>query len=247
MSARLVLATTIFVALSASAYADGLDGVSITHAKALAGNVTPGDTAGYPVTLSQPGLYKFAGNLDVPAVKTGIEVTVADVTIDLNGYRLHAFGRPNTTGIYSTQPSITIRNGTIAGFTVIGIQAAGLGALTWIIEDMRIAVNGTGIHASLSDRTIIRNNEIASNGLGLYCGKSCLIEGNIVSSNTRHGVVATSGLVLNNSVFSNGQAGILNDAGGTDLGSTGNVVFGNNPNFSQPSGSTDRNWCGFIC
>jgi hypothetical protein len=37
MSTRLALATTIFVALSASALADGVDGVLITHAKALAG------------------------------------------------------------------------------------------------------------------------------------------------------------------------------------------------------------------
>jgi hypothetical protein len=120
----------MFIALSASALADGVDGVLITHAKALAGNVTPGDGAGYPVTLSRPGLYKLAGNLVVPAglpppgsPKIGIEVTAADATIDLNGYRIHAFGRPYTIGIRSTEPSITIRNGTIAGFGLHGILA----------------------------------------------------------------------------------------------------------------------------
>src|SRR4026209_2374588 len=97
MSTRLLLAAAIFVALSASAFADGEDGVLITQARAIAGGVTPGDTPGFPVTITQPGLYKFAGNLQVPAgtasvTKIGIETTVPDVTIDLNGYRLHAFG-----------------------------------------------------------------------------------------------------------------------------------------------------------
>jgi hypothetical protein len=136
MITRLVLATTIFVALSASAFADGVNGVLITQAKAIAGNVTQGDAPGFPVTITQPGLYKFAGNLDVPAgipptatkpavIRVGIETTVPDVTIDLNGYRLHAFGRQYTLGIRSSQPSITIRNGTIAGFTQHGILAQG--------------------------------------------------------------------------------------------------------------------------
>ena len=33
--------------------ADGV--VLITHAKALAGNITPGDAPGYPITLSKTG------------------------------------------------------------------------------------------------------------------------------------------------------------------------------------------------
>jgi hypothetical protein len=33
--------------------------IVITHQKALAGNVTPGDATGYPVTLSRPGSYEF--------------------------------------------------------------------------------------------------------------------------------------------------------------------------------------------
>lgn len=33
---------------------------------ALAGDVTPGDTPGYPVTLSLPGKYKLGGNIEQP-------------------------------------------------------------------------------------------------------------------------------------------------------------------------------------
>jgi hypothetical protein len=114
---------------------------------------------------------------------------------------------------------------------------------------MRIAVNRTGITATISDRTIVRGSEIASNGDGVYCGVSCLIEGNVISSNNGTGLSITSGLVIGNSIFSNGLAGIYNAGGGSDIGSTGNVVFGNNPNFSGVVGSTDKNWCspGQIC
>ena len=132
MSTRLVLATTIFVALTAPAFADGVDGVLITQANAVAGSVTPGDAPGFPVTLTQPGLYKFADNLTVPSGRTGILVNSDDVTIDLNGYRLRAaFFADNTIGIRSDHFNVTIRNGTIADFDT-GIAARGING---IVED----------------------------------------------------------------------------------------------------------------
>ena len=72
---------------ASSAWAvDGV--VLINQASALAGNVTPGDTPGFPVTISQPGSYRLAGNLTVPdANTTAIEVTATgQVTVDLNGF-----------------------------------------------------------------------------------------------------------------------------------------------------------------
>src|SRR6185436_8638324 len=48
--------------LSGSAFA--VDGtILIDQNRALAGNVTPGDAPGFPVTISQPGSYKLSGNL----------------------------------------------------------------------------------------------------------------------------------------------------------------------------------------
>ena len=42
-----------------------VDGVTlIDQNKALAGSVTPGDTPGFPVTISQPGSYRLSGNLE---------------------------------------------------------------------------------------------------------------------------------------------------------------------------------------
>src|SRR2546421_5801594 len=66
----------------------GVDGVVLINQNAaLAGNVTPGDAPGFPVTISVSGSYRLSGNLVVPdANTTAVEITAADVTIDLNGF-----------------------------------------------------------------------------------------------------------------------------------------------------------------
>jgi hypothetical protein len=68
-----------------------VDGVKlIDHAKALAGGVTPSDTPGYPVTISQPGSYRLSSNLTTgPNADTdAIEITTDTVWIDLNGFAI---------------------------------------------------------------------------------------------------------------------------------------------------------------
>src|SRR5262249_48726920 len=62
--------------------------VLINQADALAGNVTPGDAPGFPVTISQPGSYRLSSNLDVPSHGLGIDIQADDVSIDLNGFRI---------------------------------------------------------------------------------------------------------------------------------------------------------------
>src|SRR5260221_3357918 len=50
---------------SASFATDGV--ILIDQSKALAGNVTPGDAAGFPVTISRRGSYRLSGALVAPA------------------------------------------------------------------------------------------------------------------------------------------------------------------------------------
>ncbi len=76
----LVVAAPVFAA-------DGL--IQINHARALAGGVTAGDTAGYPVTLSESGSYLLTGNLTAPNQNTTILAETAErVSIDLNGFAI---------------------------------------------------------------------------------------------------------------------------------------------------------------
>ena len=87
------LAAVILVCLAAPASAAV---ILITQAKANAGNVTPGDAPGFPVTLSLPGAYRLDTNLTVPANKTGLSVTSHNVDIDMAGFRLYGANSAGT-------------------------------------------------------------------------------------------------------------------------------------------------------
>jgi hypothetical protein len=155
-------------ALSAPAFAAGE--ILITQAKANAGNVTPGDAAGFPVTISLPGSYILASNLQPPAGKGGITIASNDVTIDMNGFRLNG-NAGATIGIYGGAfESATIRNGTITGFDAHGIYTTGK---NWTVEDMRVVENGAyGIHV-LGSYSSVRGSTVTENGNhGILCGEA---------------------------------------------------------------------------
>lgn len=116
-------------ALLYSIAALAVDGVVlIDQNKVFAGNVTPGDVPGFPVSINQPGSYRLAGNLTVPAGLNGIEINADGVTLDLNGFAINGPGVfPN--GAFSAvaandRQRTTIANGTISGF-VIGLTLSG--------------------------------------------------------------------------------------------------------------------------
>src|SRR5271166_431225 len=85
---RWLALAALFAGLCGSLYAvDGV--VLIDQNRALAGSVTPGDTPGFPVTITLPGAYRLSGNLTVPDANTnGILVMADNVFIDLNGFSI---------------------------------------------------------------------------------------------------------------------------------------------------------------
>jgi hypothetical protein len=112
----------------------------INQARALAGGVTSGDTAGFPITISQPGSYLFVGSLIAPNDNVNIiEITTSGgVIIDMNNFfifgggtctvhltEFYATSCTNTgtgNGIYSVQSNIAIYNGAILGMGTLGIN-----------------------------------------------------------------------------------------------------------------------------
>ena len=116
-------------AFAIAAFASSAEAVTVANgvvlfnqADALAGNVTPGDAPGFPVTLSAIGVYRLSGNLLPTAGTDGIDVTAPDVTIDMFGFRLAGAGAA-LNGINGHQRALTVLNGTIRGFTASGILA----------------------------------------------------------------------------------------------------------------------------
>jgi hypothetical protein len=226
-SATLLAAFAILSAAPAIA-ADGQ--IVITQAKANAGNVTPGDAAGFPVTLSQPGSYILASNLQPPATKAGITITSNDVTIDLNGFRLNAAAGA-TTGIFGADfISATIRNGTITGFDAHGIYSTGE---NWVVEDMRVVGSGAyGIH--VGEDSSVRDSTVKQSGnTGILCGARCLVESSTSSGNGGVGIATQSGTIVGNVIINNTGFGILGDG---LVGYGNNTLAGNNLDGPQVNG-----------
>ncbi len=217
----------IFSACALPLYAvDGV--VLINQNTALAGNVTPGDTPGFPVTIAAPGSYKLSGNLTVPdANTTAIEITADNVTIDLNGFSIigpvvcSGFPvkscTPTGSGVgvkAGLATNVTVLNGVIRGMGAAGIALDEAGVR---VEGIRATSNGmVGIRASSA---IVKSCEVTQNG-GVGIFNSAVVIGNIVTGNASHGVQVFSGVVTNNFAFKNGGNGI--DA--TFASVTGNQV-----------------------
>ncbi len=149
------------IALASLAASSAFAQVTIDQNKALAGGITPGDTAGFPITISQPGSYKLTSNLIVPAGTIGINIAAEGVTLDLNGFSVRAPGtctrnsaslivtclhKDNTsTGIESWSTDTVVRNGSVRGFGGTGVYLRESGR----IEDLQLSHNG-GYGAALS-------------------------------------------------------------------------------------------------
>jgi hypothetical protein len=195
--------------------------ILITHTKALAGGVTPGDAPGYPVTLTLPGAYQLASNLSVSPGKDGIWVQSTDVTLDLNGFRISGGPAGGTLatngryGVYGLGDRFTVKNGTIGAFATAGVWARNR---AFTVADAVRVVNcaGTGIDVAQSSVATIRNSVVASNGLiGIYCGHDCHVESSNVARNGSRGVFLLSGTAFGNTITRNGDGGIFIVPGGT--------------------------------
>lgn len=184
------ITAALLTTISATALAD--DGVTlIDQSKALLGNVTPGDTPGFPVTLSQPGSYRLSGNLTVSDIETtAIEIAADDVSLDLNGFRIRgpAFARAGN-GISASTPAggrygfSSVTNGSISGFgygLVLGANS--------IVMNLRVHNNGSaGIWTGPG--SLVVNNIVADNALGMFVSERSVIRANTVSGAGSGGTV----------------------------------------------------------
>lgn len=237
---KTLYALSVLSLLAAPVFAvDGV--VLINQSIALAGGVTPGDTPGFPVTISVSGSYRLSGNLVVPdANTTAIEVTANNVTIDLNGFSIigpTVCGGGGNTGVpFSCSPTgvgfgiqaglgfgLSVSNGYISGMGSLGIS----GSPNSRIDNVRVLSNGGGgINLGLSN-SLVTNCTVRANGLGGGIQAAQVI-GNVVDHNGGVAILASS-LVLNNSVLNNGNDGIdlISGFNGTGALISGNNVFQN--------------------
>lgn len=230
-----IVTTAVAWGLSTGVFA--VDGsIPINHGMALVGGVTPGDAAGYPVLITQPGLYRLTGSLTLPDANTGgIAIQSDDVTIDLNGFSI--IGPTSCTGsggtlscaptgsgagitlspFTGTRNRITIRNGRIKGAGGAGVDLnPGIApGVNHVVEDLVVSHSGVGgllaggIRVGVNGtvrRCIVEKN--AGSGI-LHPFSSGSVVENQVIGNLRDGLIASSGsTILRNLVVGNGRIGI---------------------------------------
>jgi hypothetical protein len=163
---KVLFATVLFSSVSMFA----IDGtVLINQSTVMA-------AGGFPFKITQPGSYKLSGNLIVPALLGGIDISVPNVTLDLNGFSVigpilcdgHGSNcqgiAGSATGIHAS-PGATIRNGHVQGF-ITGIVNNG-----GVVEDIHASNNFDSIVAT---NALVRRNFITNNSAGLIC-TSCTV------------------------------------------------------------------------
>ena len=261
------LLTAFLLGLTGPAHAgDGV--IEINQAKAEAGGVTPGDTEGFPVTISESGSYRLTGNLTVPDENTtGIEITADDVTLDLNGFAIEGptvcSGNPlscsptgSGDGVFSTSANtnITVVNGTIRGMGDRGITLprnptrvehihatsnGGIGILAAGIVTGSTAGSNGGAGIFLLGGLATGNDVRFNGGNGISCDGATTVTGNTVHFNNDVGISVLVGTVAGNTVFSNGGKGITVTGTGSVVGNTVRLNGGFQPSGFQLSLSSN--------
>jgi len=208
-----------------------------------------------PAIISTQGVHCLKGNLSTN-ITTGnaIEITVNNVTIDLNGFKIGGLAAGLGTqarGIYaSLRKNITIRNGIIRGFeTGIFFQANNIPTISQghLIENIRADQNTFTGMVIKGKGTTIRNCQIMSTGgstaplthggaygINTY-GSGVSIINNLIIDTTEqtggssYGIAigsASSGVVENNHI-ANASLG-LNFSHGISISGSTNITIANN-------------------
>lgn len=191
---RLAATAAALLAAAGSACAQA----TVTHDRALAGNITPGDSAGYPITIGQPGSYKLMSNLYVPDGLSGIQITADDVTLDLNGFKIVGAGScvrdaashmvtctnaNDSSGVEvkgGDTLSVVVRNGTVQGFD------RGVLIKSGVVDGLTVKHNSTGVlvQGSSMNTTRISGVNAFMNGTGVRLYDYALIERCVANANS---------------------------------------------------------------
>lgn len=222
---RSLLLPVLLATTAAAAHAQ----TEINHAVAMAGSL-PGDAAGYPVTISEPGHYRLTGNLEVPLNVNAIVVNAPGVTLDLNGYTVSSsvVCEQNSTtlqvncnvanvygdvfdksGIYvdhAAQGSV-VRNGTVSGFRGHGLVVRAPGAR---VEHVRVQSNRyAGLWLAVSGAVVRVSDSISQfNGDHGFHATQTFLERVTASRNGGSGVYNQAGIVVDSHIARNARYGV---------------------------------------
>lgn len=238
--------------------------IEINQAAALAGGVTPGDTPGFPVTLSRRGSYRLTGNLDSPLGTGAIVITATMVTLDLGGFTIASTnsctGYPTTSctnengtpGISAGAAAFlaTVRNGVVTGMGGDCLELAGPSSEVEYIR--AFACGRDGINVNLGGASRVSHNFAGLNRrLGILALDGSTIEDNEVRANGTGGILGNGTrlpiFVSRNRVLDNSGIGVEGQFGDITL-VTGNMFSGNTlTHYARARSSLDNLCHNFFC
>ena len=158
-----------------------------------------------PYTISSPGSYYLTTNLVGTSGNNGIMISSSHVVLDMDGFALTGVsGSSSGISISSTCTNVTVRNGSINGWGVCGVNATGQGVL---LEQLHVAGNtsyglDTGGGSTVRDCTSVRNGDF-----GIYASYS-VVSGCAASRNVNYGINALYSTVANCQADGNTSTGI---------------------------------------
>ena len=182
----------------------------------------PGDSPGFPVTISEPGAYRLTSSMLLSTANdTGIRVLSDHVTLDLGGFRIRGTGGTASGfgfigyGIAGgTAQNVTVRNGMIIRTGSDGI---------WLGDDARVE-NVTvdqprrdGI--VVGDRTLVHHSVVTQYADdGISAGEQARIDANVVTGTSSSDI----GIIVREGSFVTRNVSTVN--GGVGLAVLGNVA-----------------------
>ena len=203
--------------------------IGIDQNIAMAGNASPADTPGFPVTLSRSGHYRLTGDLVVPADTSGIVITAPNVTLDLGGHSISGPVRCKhkqatqsvacdavsrfsaVVGVGSVGASgAVVRNGTVRGFAGLGVHY-GEGTL---LDNLQVRSNaGVGIAGGgYATVGVVRTTRVVRNGgPGIVC-EQMHIERSSFVENGGTGVDCRGSWFVDSETRNNGGHGVAEGA-----------------------------------
>lgn len=189
----------------------GLPGREIDQDCALAvGGCFPGDSQGFPVTITEPGSYRLGSNLDVTGETTPEDVTAirveASIQLDLRGFSV--LGPVSCTG--TPVSSCSPIDGTGDGVLVVA------GSTNVLIKNGTVRGMGQiGIHGSTNTRILVANVMLEENETFGLSSNSAIIRNVTSNRNGIDGFTVTGGVVDGCHALGNGRTGLRGVEGAT--------------------------------
>lgn len=163
-----------------------------------------------PIVISQPGSYYLAEDILAIHSQHGIEITVSNVTLDLNGFTVQGnleVGSLIGIKVTGNRTNITIRNGVVRNFTDHGVD---LGATKYsLIEQVQTTNNGGNGIIAANQAVVDRCNVSGSGDTGIIAGNDAVVSRCVSTANALYGIFVATGSVVSNCVTNdNGLSGI---------------------------------------